>query len=517
MKTLKVFITVFLVTSLAIAAVGFTFFKSSVEPEDFVPIERPAAIKPDYAGITIPANIAPLNFTVLEPGSFYLVKIHSSSGPAVIVSDKSGNIRIPLKPWRSLLEANRGGKLFFEIYARDSQGRWSRYQSIENTIAKENIDGYIAYRRIEPVCSYWGQVGVFQRNLENFEESVIIHGRSFNNECVNCHSFLNHEPDSMFVAVRSKKYGNSAICVRGDNVEKIAATFGYTAWHPSGRIAAYSFNKVRQFFHTTGTEIRDVVDLDSTIAYYSPDSKTVKTAPNVSEKNRLETYPSWTPDGKYLYFCSAPMLWEDRNKVPPEHYEQVKYELRRISYDVETDRWGSPETVLSTDKTGLSILLPRISPDGTFLLFCMCKYGCFPVYQPTSDLYLMNLQTGDYRKLAVNSEYSESWHSWSSNSRWIAFSSKRNGGLFTRTYFSYVDEKGNACKPFIMPQKDPTFYDSFIETFSVPELITGPVKVDYKAIGRVVRCAESVKVDIPITTATPLAGLGDMEPWRRPE
>jgi len=143
----------------------------------------------------------------------------------------------------------------------------------------------------------------------------------------------------------------------------------------------------------------------------------------------------------------------------------------------------------------------------------MSKYGCFPVYQPSSDLYIMDLKTGDYRKLDINSEFSESWHSWSSNSRWIAFSSKKNGGLFTRTYFSHVDEKGNASKSFILPQEDPEFYDSFVETYSVPELITGPVRTDYKALGSIVRSSESIKVDIPFTTATPVAGGEESHPW----
>ena len=38
---------------------------------------------------------------------------------------------------------------------------------------------------------------------------------------------------------------------------------GYAAWHPSGKILAYSIMKVRQFFHSASDEVRDVVDLDS--------------------------------------------------------------------------------------------------------------------------------------------------------------------------------------------------------------------------------------------------------------
>jgi hypothetical protein len=145
----------------------------------------------------------------------------------------------------------------------------------------------------------------------------------------------------------------------------------------------------------------------------------------------------------------------------------------------------------------------------------MCDYGCFPVYQPSSDLYLMDLQTGDYRKLDINSEYSESWHSWSSNGRWIAFSSKRLGGLFTRTYFSYVDKDGKVYKPFIMPQKDPAFYDSFLKTYSVPELITGPFRISHNELGRAARAPETIEVDMPVTAATPAAAEEDMDPWQQ--
>jgi len=259
---------------------------------------------------------------------------------------------------------------------------------------------------------------------------------------------------------------------------------------------------VRQFFHASGMEIRDVIDLDSVMLYYDIEEEEVKTDEGFSDIERLETYPTWSPDGRYLYFCSAAILWTDRNKVPPKNYDKVKYDLRRITYDVATDTWGEQETVLSSEETGLSILEPRISPNGRFLLFCMSKYGCFPVFQPSSDLYMMDLNTGEYRKLGINSRFSESWHSWSSNNRWIVFSSKRRGGLFTRLYISHVAEDGTVYKPFILPQKDPLFYDSYLETFSVPELITGPVTVSSRALARAVRSPDKIVVDT-FSGATP--------------
>ncbi|MCH5375495.1 MAG: hypothetical protein JJ992_16110, partial [Planctomycetes bacterium] len=192
-------------------------------------------------------------------------------------------------------------------------------------------------------------------------------------------------------------------------------------------------------------------------------------------------------------------------------YKEVKYDLMRIPYDIERDAWGKPEQVLSAEETGLSILLPRVSPDGRWLLFCMCDYGCFPVYQPSSDLYMMDLATGEYRKLEINSEFSESWHSWSSNSRWVAFSSRRRGGDFTRCYFSFVDRAGRACKPFLLPQRDPEFYDSFLKTVSVPEFLTGPVPIASETLARAARSGVGIAVDA-LSGASKASGAG--EPWQ---
>ena len=368
---------------------------------------------------------------------------------------------------------------------------------------------------MKPIYYWWKGIGVYQRHLSDFDESLVIHGRSFDEGCVNCHSFVGNDPDMMTLGLRSAKFGSATLLAHHGTVNKIDSKWGYTAWHPSGRLAVYSINKVRQFFHTGHMEVRDVVDLDSALVCYTADDHKTLCPPQLSDKKRLETYPAWAPDGKSLYFCSAPMLWQDRNTVPPENYETLKYDLCRVSYDIETGTWGQIETVLSADDTGLSILLPRLSPDGKFLLFCMCEYGCFPVYQPSSDLFLMDLYTGEYRNAAINSRYSESWHSWSSNGRWIAFSSKRHSGVFTRTYLSYTDQNGRAYKPLLLPQKDPSYYDFCLWTFSVPELIKEPVIVRKEKLGRVVRGHRKISGQIPVTMATPKAGQlpEATEPW----
>lgn len=483
--------------------------------EKYTPVTYEPNISPDYSGTVIPHNIAPLNFRILEKGCAYRVKIHAESGTAIEVGGKTDQIRIPLRRWRALLDANRGRKVFVDVYVKDADKGWLQFQRITNTVAKEDIDETVVYRLMKSLYQWWKDIGIYQRSLADYDVSLVMHGRSFGDGCLNCHSFVGNAPDTMTIGLRSAIYGSSTLLARNGTVHKIGTKWGYTTWHPSGRLAVYSINKVRLFFHASGMEVRDVVDLDSALACYHVESQKVVCPAVLSDKGRLETYPTWSPDGRYLYYCSGPILWEDRNTAPPENYDKLKYDLRRIAYDIDTDQWGKVETVLSADETGLSILLPRVSPNGRFLLFCMCRYGCFPVYQPSSDLYLMDLATGDYHKLAINSRYSESWHSWSSNARWIAFTSKRQGGVLARIYVSYVDDNGRAYKPFVLPQRDPTYYDSLLKTYSVPELVKSSVKVSKSLLARAARSEPHVLVDIPITRASPVAGPS--EPYQERE
>lgn len=509
------FAVIILLVGITIIA-GLWFVRSSPKAiEKYVEVAVEPRISPDYSNIVIPTNIAPINFSILEQGQQYFVKVRAGSGKAIDIFSKTGDVQIPLRKWRALLKSNKGNKIFFDIYVMDAKQGWRKFRSITNTIAEDDIDGYVVYRRMKPIYNWWKGIGIYQRNLVNYDESLVMHGRSFEEGCLNCHSFIGNDPGTMTLGLRSASYGSSTLLARNGTVKKIGSKWGYTAWHPSGKLAVYSINKVRQFFHTGRMEVRDVVDLDSALVCYFVEESKAVCPPQLSDKNRLETYPTWSPDGSYLYFCSAPVLWKNHDTVPPENYEKLKYDLCRISYDVRSNSWGQVETVLSAEETSLSILLPRISPDGRFLLFCMCEYGCFPVYQSSSDLYIMDLSTGEYRSVAVNSKYSESWHSWSSNSRWIAFSSKRQDGLFTRTYLSYVDDDGKLHKPFVLPQRDPEYYDSLLETYSVPELITGRIKVGKSLLGRAARGEKSISVDVPITSATPK--VKESESWQERE
>lgn len=483
---------------------------------------RPARIQPDYSSTTIPANIAPLNFAIQEPGQSYCARIYSVQGEPIEVFSHTPTIQIPETSWHSLLESNKGQNLQIDIFTKNEANQWTRFQTITNKIASETIDGFLVYRKMYPThLRIKGEVGIYCRNLTNFNESVLLSGMSFKNGCLNCHSFPQNQGNKMLLGMRSTEYGVGTLLVDGQSVTKVGTKFGYTSWHPSGKMAVYSVNNLPMFFHSSRNEVRDTVDLDSFLACYQDEKKDVVIEPNLAQKDRLENWPAWSADGKYLYFCSAPKLWSDDAIFPPIQYDQVKYDLLRVSYDIETNRWGTIETVLSAKILGKSVAMPHCSPDGRWLSFTLCDYGYFPAWQPDSDLYLLDLreaeETGQFhpKRLEINSDQSESWQSWSNNGRWLVFSSKRLQGVFTRLFISYIDPSGKAHKPILLPQKDPLFYESCLLTFNTPELIAEPPQVMGEALARVFRGSHELPVQMPITMATPTTGNTEQNsPWQ---
>jgi len=497
-------------------------------PEGSHAAGRPPRIRPDYADCTVPPNIAPLNFRILESGQRYYVAIAGAAGEAIELACADPDVVIPPRRWRALLLANRASRITVQVWARGADGSWVRFEPFSLGVAPDEVDGYLVYRLIDPVCNIWSKMGLYERELATYREREILNDRSVHEACINCHAFPAHGTDKMLFHFRRGHvdHGLGMLLFDGKRIGKVDVRTAsnpypaaYASWHPSGKLIAFSVNKVRQFFHHARGEIRDVVDLESDLAVYDIPSNAVSSAPQISDPDILETYPCWSPDGRYLYFSRAPILWKDRNDVPPEHFRELRYSLARVSYDIATGQWGEVETVLSSDQTGRSIVEPRVSPDGRYVLLCMCDYGPFPVVQPSADLYVLDLQTGRWAPFPYNSEVSDSWHCWSSNGRWICYASKKDDDLRGRVYFSYFDAEGRAHKPFVLPQRDPQFYDSFLLTYNVPELVRRPVRVRGERLARVIRSSRWMRSSTAVTGATPSAGGGgpSAEPWSQRE
>ncbi len=433
---------------------------------------------PDYIGVTIPPNIAPLNFRIEEPGERYQVELHGNAGQPISIAQRSPDFRLPLKPWRALLRTNAGQPLYCDISVQNQGGQWNRFPTVTNFIAREEIDNHLVYRLLKPLYNVYKSLGIYQRDLESFDQHPVLENEKFEGHCLNCHTFLNHRSDTFAFHTRLSNAPHPMVLVRSNQLSRVDKTMGYMSWHPSGRLLAFTINKPSMLRHTIG-ETREVYDSPSDIGIYHIDSNTVSTPPAINRPDYNETWPEWSPDGRYLYYCGgAPM--------PVQRFNQIRYDLVRVSYDLEHDQWGQPEVLLSAQEAGLSACQPKVSPDGKLLVFVLCKWGNFPIYQPNSDLFVMDLQTRRCRRLEINSDQAESWHCWSANGRWLVFSSKRLDGLFARPFFSYVDEQGEFHKPFLLPQADAAFYDTFLKTFNVPQLVQGAITVSEAELARTI-------------------------------
>lgn len=502
----------------AVVALYVALPQRSVSLDEAVPMGRAPRIRPDYGGVTLPANIAPLNFLVQEPGDEFAATFRSARGEPFQVISEDAAIVIPRGSWRRLLEANRGEDLVIQIGVKAHDGRWTVFSPLACRIAHEPIDPYLVYRLMKPIHNKYANLGIYQRHLEGYGESVVVKNTQFDRGCVNCHTFCVNDASRMLLQIRST-YGACMLVAHDGQVVRVntktalsKSAAAYSSWHPSGRLIAFSLNTLSQFFHTVG-ENRDVFDADSDLGVYLLDSNTVTTCDAICQPDRNETWPAWSADGRHLYFSAAP-------KMPKARYRDIRYDLMRIGYDPDSGKWTTLETLVAAKASGRSALEPRPSPDGRWLLFCMSDYGNFPIYQPSCDLYLMDLATGTYRPLECNSARCDSYHSWSSNSRWIVFSSKRRDGIFARPFFSHIDADGKSHKPFVLPQRDPRLYESLVKTYNAPELTAGPVPVSRRDWGRLV-CDpgpdESLKaaLDPAVTPRRPVETPDAEPPWKR--
>ena len=445
------------------------------------------SLKPNYSGTVIPYNIAPMNFRIESEGSAFFARFQSANGKAIEVHSRNGNIEIPAKPWRRLLEENKGGELKISLFARGPEG-WSEFRTVTNTIAAEPIDPYITYRLLYPGYESWKEIFIKQRNLESFRERSIIENSLVEENCLNCHSYNNIGTTESFMVHMRGSLGGTYFYNEGSfkktnlKTDEMKNAAVYPRWHPSGKYIAFSSNKIVQQFHSALNKKVEVSDLESSIVLYDIEKNEIMELNLPGKEKYMDTYPEWSPDGNYLYFCRAPAVGEVFS------YDSVRYDLCRVPFDQATKLTGPVELIYKASAIGKSVSFPRTSPDGYNIVITLHNYGCFPIWHKEADLVSIDLRTMQATNMVLNSDFTDSYHSWSSNGRWLVFSSKRIDGLTARFFISHVDSDGHSSKPFIMPQKDPEFYDRFLKSFNVPEFSTFAVDV---SPGKILKSARS--------------------------
>lgn len=451
-------------------------------PENGELITRLPAIEPDYTNVTIPPNIAPLNFLINENGQhFRLVATSEKSKNSLSINSGKGVIRFPQKAWKKLIAESTGNRIRIETYSLNGKVA-SRYEPFYLNVADEKIDPYLVYRLIFPGYYSWSHIRIMQRCLEDFNEDEVVDNHVLDNNCINCHSFNNNDPGTFMMHVRGSRGGtyfaeNGKLTRTDPKVETMPGSATYPSWHPGGRYIAYSSNQVRQSFYATTKKSIEVYDIISSLIVYDRKKNTITSVKEDDTTNCLRTFPSWSPDGKFLYYCKSTTKNPGSNPSFDD-IQGIHYDLVRKSFNADSGTFGKTEITFNAAEMKKSISFPRVSPDGKKLVFTLHDFGTFPIWHPEADLYILDLESGKSEKMALNSDETESYHAWSHNGRWLVFSSKRSDGRSTRPYFSYINAEGKAEKPFMLPQKDPALYRRMLESFNIPELVTGKVKMN---------------------------------------
>lgn len=449
-------------------------------------IETYPPVFPDYVDVTIPANISPLNFGIKGAKR---IRAEFFAGEKKIGDYQGGEyVDIPLKEWRSMIAETVSGYMEVRVSEwSDKNPDGASYKPFKIYVREEVIDGYVTYRLIPPGYIGWNKMEIAQRCLSSFKEKVLVSNLQNGGGCLNCHTPCQGSPSHYLFHSRGKMGGT--IVAEGGKWSKRdigSSVTGrkavYPAWHPDGRWLAFTTDDVHQSFYNHCRSKVEVYNEASDLLLY--DTRAGKTVEDVRfcDTACVETMPAFSPDGKWLYLCVS------RPWKMPYDADSVRYSIVRVPFDAASGKLGDKvDTVYNARIQGGSASLPRISPDGRWLLFSLSDCDAFPIQHPEADLALIDLAKGGVKVPGnVNSREADAYHCWSGNGHWVVFASRRMNGRTTRLYIAFFNN-GVFGKPFMLPQRKPLedCYRRF--SYNVPEFVTGEVETRPDALARLLQ------------------------------
>lgn len=469
-------------------------------PTDIQETSDPVCIYPDYQGVTIPCNIAPLNFMLRKECKALEVTIKAeNNGQEILkINEKGNKVIFGIKAWKELLAKHIGQQLHVSVTAlHEDEESWVRYPDFTWNITADSLDSYLTYRLIEPGYEVWDKVCIEERNTETFDTRILANGSDLGNRCMNCHTHGGAQGQYSFLHLRGEQGGtllNRDGQLRKVSLKKEGMASGavYGDWHPSGRYGVFSTNVIIPAFHSLGSRRLEVYDTTSDLCVADFDRDTLLLPPLASGTDDvLETFPAFSADGQWIYYCSAPNPCGDT--VPAasslvKHIDELHYSLCRIHFDAETGSFGEAADTLYNARTeGLSANFPKCSPDGRYLAFCLSQSGTFPIWHQETRLNLIKQveDRQDAECIELKNTHA-TYHSWSHNSKWLAFASKGYDGQYSRISFVHIDDANpndiRLSRPFVLPQADPEMDDWNLRSFNIPDLSTQQAPFGHKEV-----------------------------------
>ena len=507
-------------------------------PQESETSQQSLELFPNYQdGLEIPCNIAPLNFSL--PDSIKAAYVHIRSSETEKIFKTGNNVTFSLKFWKQLTAQARQGTqdtIEIKIAAHGASHTYIHYPTIRWIVLPHPIDPYLTYRLLLSGDGFnsangagYNRMELRERRLDNFDERVLLDNDNLERRCFSCHVAPPNNAQKMVIHLR--KPSDGTLFFDGENVRKIVLpsaekalshlpdslrmplSLVYPSWHPNEKWIAFSTN----IFGISGLTARrlyvDILDSACNIVLYNTQTNQITIHKSLWTTSFEETWPAWSPDGKWLYFCRTAVLHPDT----VQHYlawadriKHIYFDLCRIGFDVEKGEFADTVQTILKGTPGASYAMPRVSPDGRGLLVCKSLFNSIP-YHAYGDLVYVDLEhldgtpgdTAPAKTAAsaavgtrpvvsansdtmlanpadiLNSPDCESWHDWSCNSRWVVFGSKRQNGHYQLPYLAYFDGSRFGL-PFLLPQKNPRFYRTNTRVFNIPTFMPSPLPVNPK-------------------------------------
>lgn len=536
--------------SLVVGVCGWAFLfiacSSPKVPASFIEGDSLPTIYPDYIGVTVPQNIAPLHFHIDHDctATDFVTRFTAGAEEWIVEGE---DVRPGLDNWHRMIAAALAAdsRIAVDVFIQEND-QWVHPKTFDITICKDSIDPYISYRLISPSYVAYEDLTLNQRCLENFEENLIygnmINSDEENGQCINCHHAQAYNPNRIQFHVR--QYLGGTVFAYDGHLQKVnlktdstLSAGVYPTWHPTKPWIVYSTNNTGQSFHTRDIQKIEVQDTKSNLIFYDLERNEVM--PITRDTTDFDCFPFWSPDGRYIYYVSG--HWDALGEANPDfelikYYSQMQYNLYRIPFNEQTRTFGPRELIYDAALRNRSVTLPRISPDGRWLMFTQGRFGVFHIWHNDADLYLMDLAkavpepepavshviqhshaTAQSENISdvelamradsireaegrlipmpesifaaaeLNSPEVESYHSWSRNQCWVVFSSRRVDGNFTRPFIAHFDGQGHFSKPFELPQDNPQFHRQFLRSYNIPEFLAGPVTITPQEFAKIIK------------------------------
>lgn len=427
----------------------------------------PLVTYPDYKEVTIPVNIAPLNFHYAMKNAGKIQTTFTLGERTVNI--KGAEVEWPIKKWKSFIDGAAGQTMVITAKARvDGQpvtDTWNVY------ISEDPVDGYLTYRLIEPSYQMYNEISLKERCIEDFSETTICDYKLTDNSCMNCHTHTQGRGDLSFYYIRGE-HGGTVLNRDGQlrklnlNAEGMLSGTVYGEIHPEGRFGVFSTNVIIPGYHALPANRMEVYDSASDLSVADFDNNRMINLPHVASADKLETFPCFSADGESVFYCVADTIGTGQD------VRRLKYSVLRADFDSSNGQISEAvDTVWNGPAHDASACHPKASPDGKWLMFTVSDFGTFPLYHTECTLCLVDLTSGEVKMLdSIKGDKSDTYHSWSSDGRWFVFASKRGDGQYGKPYFCHIDENGNVSKPFVLPQKSSQFYEYNLKSFNIPDL-----------------------------------------------